>query len=405
MSLCTVVELALQFESFRNVDLFHQGLYHLKTRIYRDDEGRSLACPYSYLKGPSMAMEPPKGKPRVDHHNLIPAHLNEEMYTFSTRSFLIRYCEEEVELGDVGQFRIELSPSELERRNPLLLEVELMFADLTQHPSEPLGDQPDVESAEFRCVSTQILRLRGVERGLHDFCPVVFDECHFCLLNLAVHSAVVDLRFRVRPALRKAAATKPKVAGPAPRGAKESEAQDLRGTGSQTSSCPSRSFSRPYAAMARSSASLLIALAAGALLAKNMGLDFVGMRPSVRSSSVAMRAEEGEEVEEKVIAEGDRLRLKVQSAEGDAIREAASEVILPSASGQLGILANHAPMMSALDVGVLRYKQDGKWTPVVVMGGFASVDSNQLSVLCNDFEAHGRRSTLCMRPQWLGFRV
>ena len=25
MSLCTVVELALQFESFRNVDLFHQG--------------------------------------------------------------------------------------------------------------------------------------------------------------------------------------------------------------------------------------------------------------------------------------------------------------------------------------------------------------------------------------------
>ncbi|CAE7775090.1 FAM135A [Symbiodinium sp. CCMP2456] len=228
MSLCTVVELALQFESFRNVDLFHQGLYHLKTRLYRDDEGRALAFPYSYLKGPSMAMEPPKGKPRVDHHNLIPAHVNEEMYTFSTRSFLIRYCEEEVELGDVGQFRLELSPSELERRNPLLLEVELMFADLTQHPSEPLGDQPDVESAEFRCVSTQVLRLRGVERGLHDFCPVVFDECHFCLLNLAVHSAVVDLRFRVRPALRKMAATKPKVAGPAPRaGAKESEAQDL----------------------------------------------------------------------------------------------------------------------------------------------------------------------------------
>ena len=160
--------------------------------------------------------------------------------------------------------------------------------------------------------------------------------------------------------------------------------------------------------MARSSISLLIALAAGALLAKNMGLGFVGMRPSVRSSSVAMRAEEEGETEEKAVAEGDRLRLKVQSAEGDAIKEAASEVILPSASGQLGILANHAPMMSALDVGVLRYKQDilqipsvqarvfaclkfaalqdGKWVPVVVMGGFASVDSNQLSVLCNDFE-------------------
>lgn len=232
MSLCTVVEIALQFESFRNIDLFHQGLYHLKTRIYRDDESRALAVPHSHLKGPTLVTEPVKGKaPRVDHHNLIPAHLNEELYTFSTRSFLIRYCEEEVELGDVGQFRLELGPSELERRQPLLLEVELMFADLTQPSGENLGDQPDVESAEFRCVSTQVLRLRGVERGLHDFCPVVFDECHFCLLNLAVHSAVLDLRFRLRP--KQLAAAKPKVAGPAPRagakGEEDSEGGESRG--------------------------------------------------------------------------------------------------------------------------------------------------------------------------------
>merc|ERR1740120_150490 len=65
---------------------------------------------------------------------------------------------------------------------------------------------------------------------------------------------------------------------------------------------------------------------------------------------------------------------------------AVSEVVLPSASGQLGVLANHAPMMTALDTGVIRYKQDGKWMPLVVMGGFASVDSNTLSILVNDFE-------------------
>ncbi|CAE8625881.1 unnamed protein product, partial [Polarella glacialis] len=74
MSLCTLVEVALHFESFRNIDLFHQGLYHLKARIYRDDEERRvLAVPYSHLKGPSQAAQPPKGKaPRTDHHNLIP---------------------------------------------------------------------------------------------------------------------------------------------------------------------------------------------------------------------------------------------------------------------------------------------------------------------------------------------
>lgn len=77
---------------------------------------------------------------------------------------------------------------------------------------------------------------------------------------------------------------------------------------------------------------------------------------------------------------------QVLSPEGNGMTVACSEVILPSATGQLGILANHAPMMSALDTGVLRFKEDGKWKPVVVMGGFATVDSNQLSVLVNDFE-------------------
>ncbi|CAJ1408237.1 unnamed protein product [Effrenium voratum] len=319
MSLCTVVEIALQFESFRNIDLFHQGLYHLKTRIYREDESRGLAVPYGYLKGPTL-VEPVKGKaPRVDHHNLIPAHLNEEMYTYSTRSFLIRYCEEEVELGDVGQFRVELSPAELERRHPLLLEVELMFADLTQ-AGESLGDQPDVESAEFRCVSTQILRLRGVERGLHDFCPVVFDECHFCLLNLAVHSAVVDLRFRLRP---QQAVAKPKVAGPAPR--KEAQARG-RGDARLFVTDSTRETS---VAMARSPAIALLLFGALALLARRTALGFVGPRPTSRSPAVLRRAEEGEEeeVEEYVAAEGDRLKLKVLSPEGDGISVACSEVV------------------------------------------------------------------------------
>merc|ERR1711920_287504 len=77
---------------------------------------------------------------------------------------------------------------------------------------------------------------------------------------------------------------------------------------------------------------------------------------------------------------------KLQSPEGEGLDMAVSEVVLPSASGQLGILANHAPMMTALDTGVVRYKQEGKWMPLVVMGGFASIDANQLSILVNDFE-------------------
>jgi len=126
----------------------------------------------------------------------------------------------------------------------------------------------------------------------------------------------------------------------------------------------------------------LVAAAAAALLVRHLTA-FVGStaRPAKSfRSPVARFAAEGE------VATADRIKMKLQSPEGEGLDMAVSEVVLPSASGQLGVLANHAPMMTALDTGVIRYKQDGKWMPLVVMGGFATVDSNQLSVLVNDFE-------------------
>lgn len=210
MSVRAVVEVALHFESFRNVDLFHQGLYHLKTRLYREDgDQRLMAMPYGYTTWPSQQAsgekqaEPPKSKSsRTDHHHLIPAHIIEDQCTFSTRSFLIRYCEEEVELNDIGQFRIELGVGEGEQNAPLILEVDLMFADLTQHGgADRFGEQPDVDSTEFKSVSTQLFRIHGASQGLHEFCPVVFDEFHFCLASLVIHSVLLDFRFRLRPVL------------------------------------------------------------------------------------------------------------------------------------------------------------------------------------------------------------
>ena len=36
----------------------------------------------------------------------------------------------------------------------------------------------------------------------------------------------------------------------------------------------------------------------------------------------------------------------------------AEEVILPSSTGQLGILRGHAPLLTALDIGVMRVRTD-----------------------------------------------
>ena len=64
----------------------------------------------------------------------------------------------------------------------------------------------------------------------------------------------------------------------------------------------------------------------------------------------------------------------------------ADEVILPSTTGQLGILAGHAPLLTALDTGVMRVRADKNWVPIALMGGFAEIENNEVTILVNGAE-------------------
>jgi F-type H+-transporting ATPase subunit epsilon len=65
----------------------------------------------------------------------------------------------------------------------------------------------------------------------------------------------------------------------------------------------------------------------------------------------------------------------------------ADEVILPSITGQLGILSGHASLLTALDTAVMRVKSGkDKWTPIALMGGFAEIDNDEVTVLVNGAE-------------------
>jgi F-type H+-transporting ATPase subunit epsilon len=62
------------------------------------------------------------------------------------------------------------------------------------------------------------------------------------------------------------------------------------------------------------------------------------------------------------------------------------ELILPSSTGQIGILSNHAPLLTALDIGVMRLRNEQNWVSIVVMEGFAEVNENKVTILCNGAE-------------------
>jgi len=64
----------------------------------------------------------------------------------------------------------------------------------------------------------------------------------------------------------------------------------------------------------------------------------------------------------------------------------AQEVILPSTTGQLGILTGHAPLLTALDTGVMRVRPGKDWQTIALTGGFAEVEANEVKVLVNSAE-------------------
>lgn len=80
------------------------------------------------------------------------------------------------------------------------------------------------------------------------------------------------------------------------------------------------------------------------------------------------------------------LNIRIITPDKVVFDKSVDEVILPSSTGQVGILNNHAPLLTALDIGVMRLKVSEKWSPMVVMGGFAEVKDNQLIVLVNGAE-------------------
>lgn len=80
------------------------------------------------------------------------------------------------------------------------------------------------------------------------------------------------------------------------------------------------------------------------------------------------------------------LKLEIVTPEKKVLDADVDSVTIPTASGEAGLLANHAPMISALKPGVLSYSIKGASEKMVVTGGFVEISDNNVSVLTDSAE-------------------
>ena len=81
--------------------------------------------------------------------------------------------------------------------------------------------------------------------------------------------------------------------------------------------------------------------------------------------------------------------LEVVTPERELVRESVAEVQLPALSGYLGILPGHTPLLTELGIGPLSYKKGSETAYVAVIGGFAEVLPERVTVLAEAAEPSG----------------
>ena len=80
------------------------------------------------------------------------------------------------------------------------------------------------------------------------------------------------------------------------------------------------------------------------------------------------------------------ISLKVLAPNQNVYEGEAEEVILPSTTGQIGVLPGHISLVTAIDIGVLRMRTNSQWKSIALMGGFAEIESDEVIVLVNSAE-------------------
>ena len=81
-----------------------------------------------------------------------------------------------------------------------------------------------------------------------------------------------------------------------------------------------------------------------------------------------------------------KLKLSIVTPEKQLVVDEVDQVNAPGTEGDLGILYDHAPILTNLLSGQLSYEKDGETVALVVSGGYLEVTDNRVTVLAETGE-------------------
>jgi len=93
------------------------------------------------------------------------------------------------------------------------------------------------------------------------------------------------------------------------------------------------------------------------------------------------------------------LQLEIVTPERQVYSDTVDSVQVPGSEGELGVLPHHAPLVSTLGVGELRFRKDGTEESFAIVGGFLQVRPDRVVVLAETADRSEEHTSELQSPQ------
>jgi hypothetical protein len=197
MTLNAINEFMIHFHIFRNVDLINQGLYQIRFRLYYIDKGvKHYGVPYFFTDARDSDSNILTEENAIRPHNIITSYIHENGRDYISKTFLIRYSDEEVDIDEFCHFRLETG---LKNELTFYFEYELYFSDALLVVNKER--KSNMNNIEFKSVCTQVVLMsyETMRNGfISSYVPINFIDSFYSLLGMSIHIINSDYRIKYK---------------------------------------------------------------------------------------------------------------------------------------------------------------------------------------------------------------
>ena len=209
MSLNYLYEIMIHYHTYKNIELLNQGVYQIKSKIYTTlNNKKYYAIPYFFTESKDLENLYQTDEQSNKNPFAINSEISENNYEYTTKSFFIKYADEEIELDEFCYFRIEIPEQYTKTDFNFFCQFELYSSDLPSQTSGENKNQKDINvlpNFKFKNIQSEIVDITNKSSENTDmndvfnesYSPIVFHSNYSSLLRVSIHKILIDYKIRI----------------------------------------------------------------------------------------------------------------------------------------------------------------------------------------------------------------